>query len=731
MQNTCLSLRRTTARRVGLFTGVLLCVLLILVLAGCEKKIIGPGIARPEVRDVSTPKLVQEADDAWQNKDWARSELFYERLLQRPDLEPSVMPLAHQRFTISTLNARHFHRALQACEVWGKAVPQVRLSWAPWYSTQLAAHVALKDISGARLFLGNTMADATLPEGIRTQSVNSLFDVNSLAMESAWEFARFLNPLHAKLPDDAVKARLEADTLTWMESLDNSALDEILQAGGKDNENVFPYSVSRFESAWRKADKSVKIWPTAYRQMRQAVTQGGLYDSTPLNQRLKILEDRYGLPRTGLVLALPLSGKFAAIGWKILKGAGLAQWLMLKQGVEIEVRAVNTDVPGWTDELATLPPSFGAVGGPIRKEAFQAAVKANLTGERPFFTFMPSLGEWTEGQDAWRFFGSPQDQVRSLVRLSVERLGIKDFAIVYPEETFGHRMSEIFWKEAEAAGGQVTGIAGYPPKDPTKWGASVGKLLQVPPKTDSEPSLQQLAAMDNATDYSGRKKPDFQAVFLPDGWAQASILAPQFFFFEEDRMVLLGPALWSQALTSKSQNDATGVEDTYFKLAVCPGAWWPESHTPGMTALRSGMDEAGLGTPDFWIALGFDFVRFATRLGQIPKNAGAAVVNARLANADQMDWSLAPMTWDDEGRASQWYYLFQPHSDGLRVVDPEQLRLRTERMSRLHEQREQIRRQNRINELTGGNATSAAPAPGSQNLSQLSGDLTPTTGAIQ
>lgn len=691
----------SAGRSVG---AVLLVLALAMTLTACGKKRIGPGPARPEVREVSTSRLLREADDAWQDREWAKSELFYERLLTRADLDTTDVQVVQARFTTSTLKAGHYHRTILASEAWARAVPSVRQKWAPWYRVRLAAYQALRDGAGARLFLTQVARNESLPMEIREQAVDSLFTEEEIGRDDEAVFADFLERFQSVLPDGPFKARLDAGALDWLASLSDSSLEAIRTSGGREKQDVFPYSLAAFEQAWRTADDDAAEWPAAYRVMRRSMVRGGIFDVTPLRDRLKVLEERYGLPKAGIALALPLSGRFGPIGWKILKGAGIAQWRLLQNGMELEVRVMNTDSPDWIDELAALPPSFALAGGPVRKEALAELDESGLLRERAFFTFMPSLGERTEGRDAWRFFGSPQDQVRSLVRLAVDRMDIRNFAIVYPEESFGRRMSEIFWKEAEALGGKVTGMASYPPKDPTKWGDRISGLLEVPPKRATEPSLKRLLAMDNSTDYSGRPKPDFQAVFLPDGWAQASILAPQFFFFEEDRLLLLGPALWSQALTSQSRSDTAQVEDTYFRLGVCPGAWWPENPSPGMKALRASMDEAGLGEPDFWIALGFDFVRFASRIGQVPKGADAEKLNAKLAAASQMDWSLAPMTWDEEGRASQWYYLFQPHSKGLRVIDPERLRRSADRMQRLHRQRESIRRQKRIDELTGSSS---------------------------
>ncbi len=103
-----------------------------------------------------------------------------------------------------------------------------------------------------------------------------------------------------------------------------------------------------------------------------------------------------------------------------------------------------------------------------------------MLDDRAFFTFLSSLGDMEEGKDAWRFFTSRNDEVRSLVRLAVEELNIKDLAIFYPEEKFGRTMAETFYREAYPLGGRIKGMQSYPSRNLKQWGKRVGKLLDVP-----------------------------------------------------------------------------------------------------------------------------------------------------------------------------------------------------------------------------------------------------------
>lgn len=110
------------------------------------------------------------------------------------------------------------------------------------------------------------------------------------------------------------------------------------------------------------------------------------------------------------------------------------------------------------------------------------------------------------------------------------------------------------------------------------------------------------------------------------------------------------------------------MEEGYFSLAVCPGAYYAANPAIASRALRESLSQSGQ-EPDLWTALGYDFVHFAAALGAV--DADPAALNARLASLSGLQFSLAPITWDSQGRASQQLFVFKPNKEGLQLVDPQ------------------------------------------------------------
>jgi len=480
-----------------------------------------------------------------------------------------------------------------------------------------------------------------------------------------------LDGFYKLAPDTATRRVFENSYLTQLQSLDDSDVALLAHEVSSSNLWRFPYALVGFEHEVRKAsDKDA--WSAAWRNLRNLTANADLANLVPLEEKLAELEEDYGIPRIGLALALPLTGPYGKVGVKVLRGAGLAQWRLAQQGVDIDLRVINTEAPDWEKRLAALPAHYSVVGGPLRVKAFKQLYEGMDEGKRQldkraYFTFLATLGDLEEGKDAWRFFTSRNDEVRSLVKMTVDKLGIKDLAVFYPEEKFGRTMAETFYREAYPLGGRIKGMQSYPSHELKQWGKRVGKLLKVP------------------ADFSDNKDaplemPDFGAVFVPDGWGQAQTLLPNFFFYEGDQLVFLGPGLWSRAL-----DGVRDIDEHYYRLAVCPGAWWEQSD--GGRTLQTILTEEGLGRADFWVALGYDFLRFAGKLGSLPSNWEAKDVNRRIAAAQDMDFSMARMNWTDEGVASQDLYLFSPVHNGKQLVDEGKLAARIARARARREKR--------------------------------------------
>lgn len=648
---------RTRAPHTGIFFLILL---LTLVAAGCQPGMSTAPRSLESVTMLSTPALLKEADKVWQARDYAAAELYYSKALERNDLSQSVQAMSQSRLGQAAYHNGHYRQAREALEA-AANLDLGALSDSGWEQAYLGTLAETGNTERLKSHLKWTLEQKALPWQTR-QDIALWYSQYFAQKGDDMRALDVLDGFYKQARTPADRAAFETTLRNGLKSWDDDELEAMARLAKPSNQLRFPYALVAFERARRLVGDEAR-WPHAWRTMRAVANSPELVDKAALRTLLASFEDEYGIPRVGLVIAVPLTGPYGSVGAAIVRGVGVAQWQLASTGNDVDVKVLNTDNPGWVERLKEMPESYSVVGGPLRGSEFERLEEggfgSRIIDNRAVFGFMPGLGEVQEGREAWRFFSSREDEVRSLVQLAAGELGIKDFAIFYPREEFGRAMAKIFYKEAAPLGVRIRGMESYDPRDLPSWNKSIAKLLNVP---DS---------------FSENKEaplpmPDFGAVFVPDGWRQAQNLLPNFFFYEGEQLVYLGPGLWSRALDrSKS------VDEHYYRLAVCPGAWWKGSS--GAMALQDALRQEGLGRADFWVALGYDFTRFAARMGVLPAGFDTEDVNTRVAAADDMQFSMAPIKWDDNGVATQELYLFSPRAHGKTLADPERLQQGVER----------------------------------------------------
>ncbi|WP_172961589.1 penicillin-binding protein activator [Desulfovibrio ferrophilus] len=645
-----------------------LAVLLVMALAlvtGCAKR---PVPTTPDAASGSpASSTATQADKAWEAEDHASSEVLNRRLLDRGGLTKTQQAMAWERLAVSAVNNGHGHVSLEALRKLTTLRPGSSDTW-QWNEVYLRALILIGHPDQARLHMDSLLRDHQRPWELRFRAGLSLArdQWNERRYEQAMQT---LERLYGASPAPAPvsQASLERAFLEELKITDRRTLDDLASIIPPESQWNFPYTIVRLEQA-RRFGQSTDTWPQAWQLLNNLSRLGNIADPSLVAMVASPLQQEQGVPGGGVALALPMSGPYAEIGWKVLRGVGAAQWEALTGGAQLNIRVINTEASDWIERIEALPSGFAIMGGPLRQDKFEALVNRGLTTKRPCFAFLPRLSGAVEGMDAWRFFSSPRDEARALVSLAVGETAINEFAVLYPQEPYGNRSSEVFMAEVEDWFGEVTAIGSYPPAQPTQWSKSVAPLLGVDsaiPEEEREPVA-----------------PPFQAIFVPDGWSQAKILIPQLFFYNEDRLLVLGPALWGQGL-AKDEN----VEMNYFRTAVFPGPWWADNPAPGTSALRTALAADGLGAPDFWVALGYDFMRFAGMMPPLSSNFNPDSVNSALQIAAGFDWSMAPLVWDVAGRVQQELFLFRPTRKGIAPLDLELLNKRLEDTRKRHEQR--------------------------------------------
>ncbi len=586
--------------------------------------------SEPRPGPANKASLQAEAEQAWKAKNYARSKLAYQQLSEMGGLTPAERTLAFERRTVSALRSNQPQAALEALSRWQSVDPQSKNS-ATWQDLYVQAITALPEPQAREKLLLAIMADESKPQRLRDAAGVTL----SVQYWQRNEAQRALMTLTVMRDKAAARGRaglgeLESLLFKSVAPLSHDQLEAMARLIPSEQRGQFPYTIIQLERARRLAQV-----PGTQSQARQMAESLRTQLANP--DLLKSLFGEQTVPARGqtIALALPLTGAYGEIGAKIVRGAHAARHTLAQSGVNVEVQVINTSVPDWEQNLRNLPPTVRVVGGPLEINIFKEMLKTNLTGTRAFFTFLTSMGDGVEGKLAWRFFSGPEDQIRSLLESATGKFGVHSVAVLYPGDSYGQRMASLFEKEARARGVAITEMEGYPTNDNTVWAGMAGRAA----------------------------KGGGNAVFLAGDFSDAELIVPFYIYHGGDDKLIMGTTIWAQAIARKRY-----VELPTFSRAIFPGSWWQDNPMPAALALKSRIKADG-GEADFWMALGYDFIRFAVRLGELPEGWTPAQVNERVQSARGMDWAMAPIAWDSQGISRQEMFMFRPVERGFVLLE--------------------------------------------------------------
>lgn len=614
---------------------IILLLCLFVIFACAEKKTI------PEPPP-SEPSLMEQAADYWNKKDYSASQDLYRKLASQPDLTQRQELIIWQRLAVSAFKNGDYESALPALEKWAELDRRAKQSW-EWHEM---FSVSLKKTVGRNIYsryLNDLLQDLQAPYELRKNAALALAGFHF--EEGRYpESMSILENIYARADSTGRKKELEQELSTYLEQF---TTDELMSARAfldQEKTHYFPWNVFLWSLYSRQLKNDPSRWESLGPLLDTLSRQGKFADQEPYARQFEIWLEEFGRPVREIAMLLPLSGQFSSSAWKILRGAEVAHWEMLQDKSRIKIRIINTNHERWLEKLQAMD-SVSIVGGPLSGNTWKEITESGLNREKIFFTFLPSIDD--EGSKGWRFFASPEDQVRVMIDKAVFDLGFTDFAIFYPEDDFGRAYAQVFWKEAVKKGARISGLQSYPRNEPERWNNIVASFLDI---TDTGQSHKNIS-------------PEFQAVFIPDSLSKAKGLLPQFFYFDQNQLVFMGPMLWSQAFSPDS------LEQQYFSLSMTTGAWLAEDMPEGADRLQSGMNKTFQSQPDLWAALGYDFIRFIENLNNLPSPEQNEEINKQLAAVNFQDWSMAPVSWDKQGRASQDLYVLQINKDKLSRAD--------------------------------------------------------------
>jgi ABC-type branched-subunit amino acid transport system substrate-binding protein len=298
---------------------------------------------------------------------------------------------------------------------------------------------------------------------------------------------------------------------------------------------------------------------------------------------------------TAVGVVLPISGAYQVYGNRALRSIELA---LSKSGMGDRVRLVVRDSAseGYAAAEAVealVREDVIAVIGPIitAEDAARTAQDYGL----PIITLSQKIGVTEIGDFVFRHFITPEMQVRALAAHAVQKLGIEQFGVLYPDEKYGATFMNLFWTEVKAFGGNVIGVEPYDP---------------------------------NLTDFGGpirnmARNRGIQALFIPDAPQKAGLIVPQLAYYDMGRVQLLGTNLWHS-------DRLVQMAGRYVQGAICPDIFFAQSAAPGVADFAREFEAVMGEPPDFIDALAYDTA------GLVLKLAGNPTVKTRNAFRDAL-----------------------------------------------------------------------------------------------
>lgn len=387
---------------------------------------------------------------------------------------------------------------------------------------------------------------------------------------------------------------------------------------------------------------------------------------------------------------LPLSGPYARYGQQALNGVELALSLMQRGENPLPIKLVVRDT-GSEDaqtvqavrELAEA--KVAAIIGPIVTAAAAAQEAQRLQIPLVAITQKPNIT--TVGSYIFRHFITPQSQVQTLVDYFINTIGLTQFGIMYPQESYGITFLNLFWDAVIAQGGHVVAAESYD-ATLTDFAGPIKKLsgtaYPVPADLEAKPVVRleenpyfQLSPADGnklesllpdpvarltglffqGPDQDRARGPaigrirqdvteepiiDFDVLFLPDAPNIAGLIIPQLVYHDITDVYLAGTNLWHSDQLIEMAKD-------YVQNAVLVDGFFKDSQSETVKRFVEIFKVTYGQEPGIIEAFAFDTARSLIDLVTHPEITMRHELRNALAHTYYPDGVTGPTAFDESG----------------------------------------------------------------------------------
>jgi len=285
---------------------------------------------------------------------------------------------------------------------------------------------------------------------------------------------------------------------------------------------------------------------------------------------------------------LPLSGEMSNVGFRVQRGMELAA---RQAPVELVFKDTQNDsgaAAQLVQELAQNPRVL-AVMGPLTSGVAQAAAGAAQGAGLPLLALSQKADITQTGNLIFQAFLTPRQQVRALVQRTLG-MGLKNYAVLYPDSNYGRTFLEIFQDELAARGG--------------------GELWF---QSQYAPGTKEFAPLVASIQEAFQSHPENQAglgIFIPDDATTVAAIAGQLANVSLGGVQLLGTNLLHNPRIAPQQLAA-------LQGVVFPDAFFAGDPDPAVQGFVAAYSQQYGENPDYLATQGYVVIRLMGQLAQL------------------------------------------------------------------------------------------------------------------
>jgi branched-chain amino acid transport system substrate-binding protein len=272
-------------------------------------------------------------------------------------------------------------------------------------------------------------------------------------------------------------------------------------------------------------------------------------------------------------VVLPLTGKLAATGQKVLQGIQLAYSRLPEESrrmiyLNVKDSSDTIGIEKTLSDLARNPKVVGVLGPLLSDEIKRAGAVAD-SFRIPVFSPTASSADLVESSSyVFRNALTRKIQAQFLAEYSINTLKLRRFVILHPLEPFGEELKDEFLQAVEAFGGEIVGIASYD-RSQNDFKSQILELGGIADDDLTRITKKQLLDNEAQEDFSdpallSRPRVDmehwsedeienlkvslelgYDAMFIPGVYDKVGLIIPQLAFYNIEKITLLGANGWN------------------------------------------------------------------------------------------------------------------------------------------------------------------------------------------